>query len=121
MKKDNVFTKVEFRSSIPRIKQSHEQLDEEKKSMFELKKEDTILDVEQDEYAISKENDILYTYGIEPCCGLVLYDDNMRALFHLDSIVTPKEVIKITNKMGLKQDATIMIIPRSYMWRRRKF
>lgn len=53
----------------------------------------------------------MFTYGIEPCCGLVLYDGNIRVLFHLDGSITPKDVIKVAKSIGLQKNATALIAP----------
>lgn len=48
---------------------------------------------------------------MDPCCGLVLCDENVRMLFHLDGSATPEDVIKISDKINLSSSAVAIVIP----------
>ena len=72
---------------------------------------DSVLDVMQGGYAISYGDDYLFTYGIGPCCGVVLYDNQKCILFHLDGQSSPEEVKKITDSFGFDRDAKVLICP----------
>lgn len=72
---------------------------------------DSVLDVVQGGYAISYGDDVLFTYGIEPCCGVVLYDNQKSILFHLDGTTSPDEVKKVTDSFGFYSDAKLLIFP----------
>ena len=95
----------------PKLIECKMQLTDTKKIKFGFDLDESIIDVEQDGFATSYEDDILYTYGIEPCCGLVLCDENVRILFHLDGTIKPEDVISITDKINLSQNAIVIVAP----------
>lgn len=95
----------------PKLIENKTQLSENKKISFGFDLNDSVIDVDQAGYGISYGDDILYTYGIEPCCGLVLCDENVRILFHLDGSITPEDVLDITNKINLSQNVMVIVIP----------
>lgn len=72
---------------------------------------DSVLDVNQGGYSISYGDDFLFTYGIEPCCGVVLYDAQKSILFHLDGTTSPEEVKQTTDSYGFSSDAKVLICP----------
>lgn len=72
---------------------------------------DSVLDVLQGGYAISYGDDYLFSYGIGPCCGVVLYDNLKYILFHLDGRTLPSEVKKVTDSFGFNSDAKVLICP----------
>lgn len=82
-----------------------------KKKNFGFKLDESVIDVAQAGYAISYEEDVLHTYGIEPCCGLVLCDENVRILFRLDGSVSTEDVIEITDKINLSSNTMAIVIP----------
>lgn len=87
------------------------QLSDARKSANGFYETDSVIDVEQQGYAISYGDEFLFTYGIEPCCGVVLYDDKKYILFHLDGSSTPEEVKQITDKLDFSNDAKVLICP----------
>lgn len=95
----------------PKLIENKMQLNNAKKESFGFNLNDSVIDVVQDGYSVSYGEDILYTYGIDPCCGLVLCDENVRVLFHLDGSVSPEEVLDITDRLNLSQDAIAIVIP----------
>lgn len=95
----------------PKLVENKMQLTDTKKISFGFDLSESVIDVVQAGYSISYGEDILYTYGIEPCCGLVLCDENVRMLFHLDGSITPKDVLDITDKVNLSQNAMVIVIP----------
>ena len=95
----------------PKLIENKEQLSDVKKTKFGFNLNQSVIDVEQAGYGICYGYDILYTYGIEPCCGLVLCDENVRILFHLDGTITPEDVIDITDKINLSQNTMVIVIP----------
>lgn len=97
----------------PKLIENKMQLIDTKKINFGFDLNDSVIDVVQDGYSICYGEDILYTYGIEPCCGLVLCDENVRMLFHLDGSITPEDVLDITDKVNLSQNAMVIVIPGS--------
>lgn len=105
------YIKENFELLKPTLRQNTLQLTDRYKQNNGFDLAESVIDVEQCGYGVSNEDDILFTYGIEPCCGLVLYDENVRVLFHLDGSVTPEDVIEVTNSMGLQQDATAIFAP----------
>ena len=109
----NNYNKKEFEFFKPSLKQNTLQLSDIKKQNNGFNISESVIDVEQCGYGISREEDILFTYGIEPCCGLVLYDENIRVLFHLDGSITPEDVIEISKDIGLQADATALFAPGS--------
>lgn len=108
---ENNYIKEKIELLKPQLRQNTLQLTDIKKQNngFDLAK--SVIDVEECGYGVSNKDDILFTYGIEPCCGLVLYDENVRVLFHLDGSVTPEDVIEVTNSIGLQQDVTAIFAP----------
>jgi len=106
---NNITKKIEILK--PKLKENILQLSDRNKINFGFELQESVIDVEQCGYGISMADDILFTYGIEPCCGLVLYDENIRVLFHLDGSITPEAVMEITNGIGLKLDATAFFVP----------
>lgn len=87
------------------------QLSDAKKIANGFYETDSVIDVEEGGYAISYGDEFLFTYGIEPCCGVVLYDDKKYILFHLDGSSTPEEVKQITDKLDFSNDAKVLICP----------
>lgn len=87
------------------------QLSDKKKNQNGFDLFDSVLDVTQGGYAISYGDDYLFTYGIETCCSVVLYDDLKCMLFHLDGKSSPEEVKKITDSFGFNSDAKVLICP----------
>ena len=108
---ENNYIKEKIELLKPTLRQNTLQLTDRKKQKNGFDLAESVIDVEQCGYGVSNEDDILFTYGIEPCCGLVLYDENVRVLFHLDGSVTPENVIEVTNSMGLQPDATALFAP----------
>ena len=111
MKNEKIHIKEKIELSKPTLRQNTLQLTDRKKQNNGFDIADSVIDVEQCGYGVSNEDAILFTYGIEPCCGLVLYDENIRVLFHLDGSIRPEDVIEITNSMGLQPDATALFAP----------
>lgn len=101
----------EFFLKKPKLRENSAQLTDVKKTKFGFKLNETVIDVEQDGYSICYGNDVLYTYGIEPCCGIVLCDENTRILFHVDGMVTPNDILDVTNKINLSQNTEVIVIP----------
>ena len=95
----------------PKLCENTAQLTDTKKKNFGFNLNQSVIDVAQDGYSICYGNDILLTYGIEPCCSLVVCDENVRILFHLDGTITPEDVLAITDKVNLSQDAIVIVIP----------
>lgn len=95
----------------PKLIENKEQLSDVKKTNFGFNLNQSVIDVEQAGYGICYGYDILYTYGIEPCCGLVLCDENVRILFHLDGTITQEDVLDITNKINLSPNTMVIVIP----------
>ena len=95
----------------PKLIENKMQLTDAKKIKFGFDLNDSVIDVAQDGYSICYGEDILYTYGIEPCCGLVLCDENVRILFHLDGSISPEDVLDITDKVNLSPNAMAIVIP----------
>ena len=95
----------------PKLIENKEQLPPVKKTNFGFNLNQSVIDVEQAGYSVCYENDILYTYGIDPCCGLVLCDENVRMLFHLDGTITPEDVLDITGKITLSKNTMVIVIP----------
>lgn len=96
---------------LPKLIENQMQLTDEKKINFGFNLYDSVIDVTQDGYSICYGEDILHTYGISPCCGLVLCDENVRMLFHLDGSISPKDVLNITDKVSLSPNAMVIVIP----------
>ena len=94
-----------------KLRENTIQLSDTKKKNFGFNLNQSIIDVEQAGYSICYGNDTLYTYGIDPCCGLVVCDENVRILFHLDGTITPEDVLAITDEVNLSQDAIVIVIP----------
>ena len=95
----------------PKLIENKMQLTDTKKIKFGFDLNDSVIDVAQDGYSICYGEDILFTHGIEPCCGLVLYDENVRILCHLDGSISPEDVLDITDKVNLSPTATVIVIP----------
>lgn len=98
---ENNYFKEKIEFIKPTLIQNTLQLSDRKKQNNGFDISDSVIDVQQCGYGVSNEDDILFTYGIAPCCGLVLYDENVRVLFHLDGSITSEDVIEITNNLGL--------------------
>ena len=77
---DKIIPKVKIEFSKPTLRQNTLQLTDKKKKENGFNIEDSVIDVDQCGYGVSNEDDILFTNGIEPCCGLVIYDENIRVL-----------------------------------------
>lgn len=95
----------------PKLIENKMQLTDAKKIKFGFDLNDSVIDVVQDGYSICYGEDILYTYGIGPCCGLVLCDENVRMLFHLDESISPEDVLDITDNVNLSPNAMVIVIP----------
>ena len=95
----------------PKLIKNTDQLTDTKKQGFGFSLNQSVIDVEQDGYSICYGNDTLCTYGIDPCCGLVVCDENVRILFHLDGTIEPEDVLAITDKVNLSQDTMAIVIP----------
>lgn len=108
---ENNYFKEKIEFIKPTLIQNTLQLSDRKKQNNGFDISDSVIDVQQCGYGVSNEDDILFTYGIAPCCGLVLYDENVRVLFHLDGSITSEDVIEITNNLGLRADTTALFAP----------
>lgn len=87
------------------------QLSENERIKLSFDLMESIIDVVQGGYAISNGQDKLFTYGIEPCCGVVLSNGEKSILFHLDGTTTPEEVKKITDENGFDSTSQVLICP----------
>ena len=108
---DEIVEKMENEDIRPSLKECHDQLTANKKMGGGFSLDASVIDVEEAGYGISTGDDILYTYGLDTCCGLVLCDDSKRVLFHLDGGITPEDVLKVTNKMQFKAGTKVFIAP----------
>lgn len=108
---DNIIIDKLVEFSKPKLRENSIQLSDTRKTKFGFNLNESVIDVEQDGYGISYGNDILHTYGIDPCCGLVIYDENVRILFHLDGSITPEDVIKVTDTINFSKNAMVIVIP----------
>ena len=108
---DNIIIDKIAEFSKPKLRESSIQLSDTKKINFGFNLNESVIDVNQEEYSISYGEDILYTYGIEPCCGLALCDENVRILFHLDGSISPEDVLDITDRIKLSPNAMVIVIP----------
>lgn len=97
----------------PKLRQNTIQLSDSKKEEFGYDTKQSVIDVEQAGYAFTSTDDILHTYGIDPCCGLVIFNDNVRMLFHLDGSVSSEDILNIINDMDFTQDTKVYVIPGS--------
>ena len=95
----------------PKLIENKEQLSDVKKTNFGFNLKQSVIDVEQAGYGICYGYDILYTYGIDPCCGLVLCDENVRILFHLDGTITSEDVLYVTDRINLSRNTMVIVIP----------
>ena len=105
---DNNFKKLKDENSLI---ECDIQLSDKKKKQNGFSLSDSVIDVVQGGYAISYGDDVLFTYGIEPCCGVVLYDEWKSILFHLDGRTSVEEIKKITDSFGFNNDAKVIICP----------
>ncbi len=71
----------------------------------------TITDVGQDEYAIRENDEILVTYGIITCCGIIVKNDKGLALMHIDALVQPEEVIELLDNLGFGYNSEVILVP----------
>ena len=108
---NNNIVKLDDIKIKPKLIENKMQLTDAKKIKFGFDLNDSVIDVVQDGYSICYGEDILYTYGMDPCCGLVLCDGNVRILFHLDGSISPQDVLDITDKVNLSPNAMAIVIP----------
>lgn len=111
VKINNIISKDKFSLKKNGLFKCEMQLATKKKISNGYDMMDSVLDVIQDGYAISYGDDYLFTYGIGPCCGVVLYDDIKSILFHLDGTILPNAVKEITDSFGFNSEAKVLICP----------
>jgi len=73
--------------------------------------DDSVIDVVQGGYGVSDGKDYLFTYGIEPCCGVVLSSGDRTILFHLDGSSSVTDVINKTDLLGFNLESKVFIFP----------
>ncbi len=71
----------------------------------------TIIDVGQDEYAIKENDEILVTYGIITCCGIIVQNNNRLVLMHIDATIQPNDVILLLDNLGFGYNSEILLVP----------
>ena len=92
-------------------RQSRVQLSDEKKKNNGFLTMESVIDIGQHEYGVSDGSDVLYTYGIEPCCGVVVYDSKHSILLHLDGSDIPEQVIELTDSLGFSSNSRVIVAP----------
>lgn len=70
----------------------------------------TIIDVGQDEYAIKENDEILVTYGIIACCGIVIKNDNGIVLMHVSATIKPNDIIELLDDLKLGYNSEILLV-----------
>lgn len=103
----------EFKREMFKLKnrQSRHQLSDQRKLSDGFTLNDSVLDIEQGSFGLSYGDDVLYTYGIDPCCGVAVVDSEKQFLCHLDGKNQPSEVIELVNNLKFSNDAIVIIIP----------
>lgn len=71
----------------------------------------TVIDVGQDEYAIKSSDEILITYGIITCCGIVVKNENGIALMHIDATIKPNYVIELLDDLEFGYNSEVVLVP----------
>lgn len=92
-------------------RRSNFQLSDQKKLNGGFSLSDSVVDIGQGEYGFSTDDDVLYTYGIEPCCGVAVVDGKKKFLCHLDGKNQPSEVIELVNDLNFSHNSKVIIIP----------
>lgn len=87
------------------------QLTNQKKLREGFSLSDSVVDIGQGEFGLSTGDDVLYTYGIEPCCGVAVVDGEKKFLCHLDGKNQPSEVIELVNDLNFSHNSKVIIIP----------
>ncbi len=98
-------------SLVLKNRRSTVQLSDTKKKSNGFLSIESVIDVGQHEYGISDGGDILYTAGIEPCCGVVIYDKKHSMLLHLDGSEDYSEVIELADAMGFSESSHVIVAP----------
>lgn len=88
-----------------------DQLSDRKKVSNGFNIDESVIDVIQGGYAISRDDDILFTAGVGPCCAIVAFDGEKRMLFHIDGTSKPEDVKKKMLDFNMKENSTILVIP----------
>ena len=99
-------------AELKRLKnrKSTRQLSDLKKVQEGFLVEDSVIDIGEQEYGFSNGEDILYTFGIETCCGVIVYDKEKRFLCHLDGSINYSEVLELIERIKFDAAQTSIII-----------
>ena len=73
--------------------------------------EDSVIDVIQGGYAVSVGDNHLFTYGIEPCCAVVIVSPSKKILFHLDGTFSVFDVKRKADSLGFGNNSKVFIFP----------
>lgn len=70
-----------------------------------------VADIGMNEYHIRDDMEVLITYGIITCCGMVVYDKNNLMLAHLAPDVSGFDVISLLEENKLGSNSQILLFP----------
>lgn len=70
-----------------------------------------VADVSMNEYYIRHGSEVLITYGIITCCGIVVYDKNNLMLAHLAPDVSGFDVITLLDENKFESNFQILLFP----------
>ena len=109
------FNKKDFNSEvIGKINICNEQLSNERKAEFGFDSIDSIIEVTHHGYGFCNNDEILFTSDFENCFVFFIYDSNNRLLFHADSTINIKEILKIIKKYPFDKDIKVIVSPGIY-------
>lgn len=70
-----------------------------------------IVIIGQNEYAKKENDEILATYGIITCCGIVIKSDNGIVLMHVDATINPNDIIELLDDLKIGYNSEILLVP----------
>ena len=94
-----------------KINSCDKQLSDERKIEFGFNDFDSIVEVTHQGYGFSNNDDILFTRNFDSCFVFFIYDDSNRLLFHLDSNVDEKDLLKIIKEYPFEKDIKVIVSP----------
>lgn len=79
--------------------------------IYNYSKDTSVIDVGMDQFSIKTNNEVLITYGIITCCGLIAMDQDRTFLMHISPGTSAKQVIETLEDNQFKQDFQSVLVP----------
>lgn len=79
--------------------------------IYNYSKNTSVIDVGMDQFSIKTNNEVLITYGIITCCGLIAIDQDRTFLMHISPGTRAKQVIETLEDNQFKDDFQSVLVP----------